>query len=152
MFAVCDGGLGFLFSVAPSSLAVFASASAFNSDVSKWNTGAVTNMRSSKCTLSPSLCGHALPLLCILNIRQLELHRITLLTRFVLFVFVILKRYSFLLVWWVGLFFVALSLLPVFETASAFNQDVSKWNTGAVTNMYESKCTLSFPLCGHAFR
>ena len=27
----------------------------FNADLSKWNTGAVTNMRVSKCTLSPSL-------------------------------------------------------------------------------------------------
>ena len=34
--------------------AVFHFASAFNSDVSNWNTGAVTNMDSSKCNLSPS--------------------------------------------------------------------------------------------------
>ena len=39
-------------------------------------------------------------------------------------------------------FFVALSL-AVFNSASAFNQDVSKWNTGAVTSMRASKCTLS---------
>ena len=31
----------------------------------------------------------------------------------------------------------------VFYRASAFNQDVSKWNTGAVTNMDMSKCNLS---------
>ena len=80
-FVVC-GGLVFLFFVAPS-LAVFWVAAAFNQDVSKWNTGAVTNMGSSKCTLSPSLWPR-LPLLCILNIRQLKFHRITILTRFVL--------------------------------------------------------------------
>ena len=79
-FVVC-GGLDFLFFVAPS-LAVFYSAYAFNSDVSNWNTGAVTRMRQSKCTLSPSLWPR-LSLLYILNIRQLELDRITLLTRFV---------------------------------------------------------------------
>ena len=42
-FVVC-GGLVFLFFVAPS-LAVFQSASEFNQDVSKWNTGAVTTMQ-----------------------------------------------------------------------------------------------------------
>jgi len=45
------------------------------------------------------------------------------------------------------------SFLAVFYGASAFNQDVSTWNTGAVTDMQQSKCTLSLPLCGHgAFR
>ena len=43
--------------------------------------------------------------------------------------------------------------LAVFSNAKKFNQDVSKWNTGAVTTMSGSKCTLSLPLCGHgAFR
>ena len=54
-------GLVFLFVVAPFSLlAVFEFASAFNQNVSTWNTGAVTTMEKSKCTrsLSPSLCGH----------------------------------------------------------------------------------------------
>ena len=31
----------------------------------------------------------------------------------------------------------------MFYQASAFNQDVSKWNMGAVTIMQSSKCTLS---------
>ena len=104
-FVVVCGGLVFLFFVAPSLLAVFYYASAFNQDVSKWNTGAVTTMYMSKCTLSPSLWPR-LPLLCILNTRQLEFHRITLLTRFVLYVFVYLKRDLLLLfVWWVWSFF-----------------------------------------------
>ena len=59
---------------------LFSSKTSFNNDLSKWNTGAVTKMDSSKCTLSLSL---RLPLLCILNIRQLEFHWITILTRFV---------------------------------------------------------------------
>lgn len=83
-----------------------------------------------------------LPLLCLVNIRQLEFHRITILTRFVLFVFVLLNRHLFCCLWWVGLFFVAPSL-AVFQGAYAFNQNVSKWNTGAVTHMQGSKCTLS---------
>jgi surface protein len=78
------GGWSFLFFVAHS-LAVFERATAFNQDVSNWNTGAVTNMFMSKCTLSSSLWPR-LPLLCILNIRQLEFHRITILTRFCFFV------------------------------------------------------------------
>ena len=61
-------GLAFHFFVAPFSLlAVFEYAIAFNSDVSNWNTGAVTTMYGSKCTctctctslsLSLPLCGH----------------------------------------------------------------------------------------------
>ena len=43
---------------------------------------------------------------------------------------------------WSRLFFVAPSL-AVFVGASVFNQDVSNWNTGAVTNMNDSKCTHS---------
>jgi surface protein len=46
------------------------------------------------------------------------------------------------------------------STFGKFNADLSKWNTGAVTTMYKSKCTLSLSrsltlsvLCGHgAFR
>ena len=124
---------------------MFHEARAFNHDVSKWNTGAVTNMHQSKCTLSASQWPR-LPLWCLLNIRQLEFHRITILTRFVIFVFVCLKRYLlWFVVGWSFFFFVAPSL-AVFMDASVFNQDVSKWNTGAVTNMGSSKCTLSLSL------
>ena len=135
-----------LFFVVPS-LAVFYKASVFNRDVSKWNTGAVTDMSSSKCTctLFPFLWPH-LPLLYLLSIRQLEFHyRITLLTRSVIFVFVCVETVPFFCgLWWDGLslFFVAPSLFAVFK-ASAFNQDVSKWNTAAVTTMQSSKYTLS---------
>ena len=34
------------------------------------------------------------------------------------------------------------ALLAVFQSASAFNSDLSKWQTGKVTNMKWSKCTL----------
>ena len=60
-----------------------------------------------------------------------------------------------LFVWWIWVFFFSLlhpslfSLLAVFQSASVFNQDVSKWITSAVTNMALSKCTCSLPLCGH---
>ena len=61
-------GLVFLFFVAPFSLlAVFYQASAFNQDVSTWNTGAVTTMYQSKCTLSPSLWPRRLPLWCVVE-------------------------------------------------------------------------------------
>ena len=50
-FVVC-GGMVIRFLCCTLSLAVFRQASAFNSDVSNWNTGAVTNMGSSKWTLS----------------------------------------------------------------------------------------------------
>ena len=66
-------------------LAVFLGASSFNSDVSKWNTGAVTTMASSKCTLSPSLWPRRLSLWCVVEyIRHLEVRRATRLTRVVL--------------------------------------------------------------------
>ena len=112
-------------------------------------------MRQSKCTLSPSLWPR-LPLLCILNIRQLEFHQITTLTRFVILILCfVLETVLFLLfVVGCGLSFLCCTLsLAVFYYASAFNQDVSKWNTGAVTSMELSKCIRSHLLCGHgAFR
>ena len=61
LFVVC-GGLFFIICVAQP-LEVFQSISVFNSDVSKWNTGAVKTMENSKCTLSPSLWPR-FPLLC----------------------------------------------------------------------------------------
>jgi surface protein len=54
----------------------------FNADLSKWNTSAVTNMWASKC--SPSLSVATPSVVVSLNIRQLEFHRITILTRFVI--------------------------------------------------------------------
>ena len=84
-------------------------------------------------------------------------YRITILTRFVLFV--LLKRYFFVVVvcgGFIFLLFVAPGLLAVFAASdystTMFNQDVSKWNTGAVIIMQDSKCTISPSLCGHAFR
>ena len=74
---------------------VFFQFGSFNADLSKWNTGAVTSMYGSKCTFSPSLWPR-LPLLCILNIRQLEYHRITILTRFVI-LFCVFETVPFLL-------------------------------------------------------
>ena len=52
--------------------------------------------------------------------------------------------------WGVVVFFECCdALLAVFYDASVFNADLSKWETGKVTNMYQSECTLlgvvSFP-------
>jgi surface protein len=95
-FVVCGGLWSFFSLLHPFSLlAVFYGASAFNSDVSKWNTGAVTDMDTSKYTLSPSLCWPRLPSLRILNIRQLEVRRITSLTRSVLFYFQVFYNSGF---------------------------------------------------------
>ena len=140
---VCVVGLVFLFFVAPFSLlAVFMSASVFNQDVSKWNTGAVTDMNGSKCTLSPSLWPRH-PLLCILNIDDSSFIG-SQFSHVLFFLCCVFDTVPFLLyvVGWSRLFFVAPSL-AVFYGAQAFDQDVSKWNTGAVTTMQSSKCTLS---------
>jgi surface protein len=127
-------GMVFPFVVAPS-FAVFNTASAFDQDVSKWNTAAVTRMDNSKCTASPSFCGHA-------PVDNLEFHWITILTRFDIFVFV---RYCCW--WWIGLSFPCCMLsFAVFERASVFNQNLSKWNTSAVTDLQSSMCTLSLSL------
>ena len=96
--------------VAPFSLlAVFRSAYKFDQDVSNWNTGAVTTMEYSKCTPSPSLWPR-LPLLCFLNLQQLEFHRITILTRSVL-LFCVCETAPFCCcLWWVGLSFLCCTL------------------------------------------
>ena len=83
----CTGGC--LGETADGSCPVFAASDATPGNpygvIGDWDVSAVTTMEKSKCTLSPSLWPRLL-LLCLLNIRQLEFHRITLLTRFVLFV------------------------------------------------------------------
>ena len=220
------------------SIAVFYQANAFNQDVSKWNTGAVTTMYFSKCTLSPSLwprhpfccwvfeiydnsrvlhdlnshtfccfrcfccfwngtfccgllssffllypllqclvphlcsimtcqngirarlqvclavsvlslplCGHAIHSVVFSLIRQLENHLISILTKVLLFLLFSEPLLSGVGV--CGLFILSLFVAPsfaVFWRAYMFNQDVSTWNTGAVTSMSSSKCNLS-PLC-----
>jgi surface protein len=138
------------------SLAVFNGAKKFNQDVSKWTTGAVKTMSQSKCTLSPSLSPR-LPLLCTCT-RILNVHvrqnssfisdNVYNSHMFCYFVFVCLKTLRIFFVVYGGLvflFFVEPSL-AVFIFAAAFNSDVSKWNTGAVTNMQQRECTLSLPL------
>jgi surface protein len=155
---VCVVGLVILFFVAPFSLlAVFYGASVFNQDVSKWNTGAVTTMQYSKCTLSLSVghgtfrCGVLLNLYD--NSRFVGSH----VSHVVVLVFGCgLKRDLVVVVvcvvgFGLSLFFVApFSLLAVFFQASAFNQNLSTWNTGAVTTMVSSKCTLSSSLLATA--
>ena len=127
---------------------MFYGASAFNQDVSTWNTGAVTDMQQSKCTLSLPLCGHgAFRCGVLLNIYDNSRFVGSQVSHVLFFLCDCgLKRDLVVVVCVVGLvflFFVApFSLLAVFEYASAFNQDVSYWNTGAVTSMESSKCSL----------
>ena len=54
-FVVLCGVGPFLLSCFNSLIAVFVSATKFNSDVSKWKTDAVTNMEKSKCNNLPPL-------------------------------------------------------------------------------------------------
>ena len=92
---------------------VFYNFKSFNKDLSKWNTAVVTSMNSSKCAhLSLSAATPSAVVYFEYTTTRVS-HRITLLTRFVLFVFVCLKRYSFLLfvVGWSFLFLVSPSLL-----------------------------------------
>ena len=107
LFVVC-GGLIFLFFVAPS-LVVFNSASAFNQDVSNWNTGAVTTMRSSKCTLSPSLWPR-LPLLCFWVLYDNSSFIRSQFSHVLLFYFCVFETVPFLMFWWVGYSFLRCTL------------------------------------------
>jgi surface protein len=125
---------------------LFSGKTSFDNDLSKWNTSAVTRMASSKCSrfLSPSLWPRRLFRCGVLLNGQLEVRRVTSLTRFCSLCVCVC------VVDLVLLFFDApFSLLAVFYNARVFNQDVSTWNTGAVTTMYRSKCTLSvsLPVC-----
>jgi len=117
----------------------------FNSDVSKWNTGAVTTMKSSKCIL----CFVLFSSKCIYN-KYNNLSFIgSQFSHVLLFCFVLRHGTFFCCLWWlVFLFFVA-SSLAVFSNAKRFNQDLSKWDTSEVTTMWGSKCILSLRLCGH---
>ena len=80
-----------LFFVAPFSLlAVFTHAFTFNKDVSNWNTAAVTDMYGSKCDRSLSLSApRRLPLWCVVEYMYMYFRRITSLTHFVVFFFVV---------------------------------------------------------------
>ena len=102
---VC-GGCGLSFFVTPS-LAVFCVASAFNQNVSTWNTGAVTSMERSKCALSHFLSVATAPsvvVCCWIYIRQLEFYLITKFSHVLLFCFVYWNG-PFYCLWWVGLSF-----------------------------------------------
>jgi surface protein len=79
-----------------------------------------------------------LPLCILMYTSQLEFRRITILTRSVIFVLC-----TFFVFGWYFFSLLHPSLLAVFYGASKFNQDVSNWNTSAVTTMRLSKCTLS---------
>ena len=108
------------------SFAVFYQLSLFNRDVSKWQTGNVATMANSKCIISASVS------VLFNTCTTTQFHLITISHTTV--IFVVVETVLFLL----HLFFAS-----VFRGASTFNQDVSKWKIGAVTDMSYSKCTLS---------
>ena len=119
---------------------MFYQAVVFNQDVSKWNTGAVTNMQSSTCNLSPLCVKSHVFRCCVFLRRQLAFHLTNSQTFFICFCFA-----TVLVVVVVGCSFF-LFVAPFFAVfhgewgkRTVFNQDVSKWNTGAVTNMRNSK-------------
>jgi surface protein len=92
-----------------------------------------------------------LPLLCFLNETTQVFHLITQFSH-VLCNCLFFER-TFCCCFVVGFCFLCLlyphllsPFIAVFHTASVFNQDVSKWNTGAVTSMEGSKCTHALSL------
>ena len=92
---------------------MFYDALAFNQNVSTWNTGAVTTMEYSKCTLSPSLWPRRHSLWCVVEyIRHLEVRRVPSLTRIVLVFGCGLKRDLVVVVCVVGLVFLFSLLHP----------------------------------------
>jgi surface protein len=123
----------------------------FNQNVSNWNTGAVTNMEHSKCTRVLSLCWpRRLPLWCVVEFIYDNSRFVgSQVSHVLLFLCVCGLNRDLVVVGCVvgfGLSFLCctlLSFLAVFNGAWAFNQDLSNWNTSAVTTMSYSKCTLS---------
>ena len=169
---VCVVGLVFLFFVAPFSLlAVFQDASAFNQDLSNWNTGAVTNMggmfqSAAAFTDSTFFCAGSW-LTSVIQARDFGgafpgavgsgvidfscghdyLHNLML--RIVVDDWcgtdaakktAIQTAHGSIEDWDVSRI---TSMERLFAHKTSFNDDLSKWNTSAVTTMYLSKCTLS---------
>jgi len=133
---------------------MFHQATAFNSDVSKWNTDAVTNMQQSKCNCAIFFSSSLVLGRCHASVVGFQYVNSVLiwsiLTRSVYFCLFGIWNGTFLLLLWVfvvfSFFFLVAPSLAVFSletTVNVFNSDVSKWNTGVVTNMNLSKCTLS---------
>jgi surface protein len=107
--------------------AVFDSASAFNQDVSNWNTGAVTDMR--YMFESASVFNQ--------DVSKWNTGAVTTIDGMFRGASAFNQDVS---KWNTG---AVTTMEEMFSNAENFNQDVSKWNTGAVTTMYRSKCTLS---------
>ena len=108
-----------LFFVRLLSCVAFYYARVFNADISKWQTGAVTNMVSSEYT------NHAV-------VTFVEFSEVLFLSLTLLLAVCSLSP---------PVFFVLLFSCVAFFGASAFNADLSKWQTGAVTNMDQSEYT-----------
>ena len=102
---------------------VFYDARAFNADISKWQTGAVTTLQWSECTNNMRSCDEHFTYSKIL-------FPFPALTLFLLASFSLPQP----------LFCVILSC-AAFIRAFSFNADLSKWQTGAATNMHASEYT-----------
>ena len=105
--------------------AVFAFAPNFNSDISKWDTSAVTSMTSSK---------YSTKTIYFLFFKCFSIF----FSNNIYFISFISSVYSLSLS-----FYLFYGILAVFWLATSFNRDLSKWNTGVVTNMKRSECRCS---------
>ena len=90
--------------------------SAFNSDLSKWQTDRVTDMEGRTYIKS-----------------RIQLFY---LLHFILFTYADKRNFFFYTIYIHKNYGVTLFVLTVFYEATAFNGDLSKWQTSAVTNMY----------------
>ena len=130
VFFVCGVFCVVLFKCCDALLAAFYKAYAFNSDLSKWETGKVTDMAASKCI---QLCTCTLLGVVLFSKQEKATHTS----------FVFLGTCCVFCLWGVAVLFECCdALLAAFRNAVAFNSDLSKWQTGKVTTMYRSKCTL----------
>ena len=114
---------------------VFYGASVFNSNVSDWNTGAVTNMHGSKSFIACCCFSCVVATLSFLLLWLMP--------------FLTLRNHS---PWTPHFCFPCSLVCVVFRAPSAFNSDISKWNTGAVTTIALSKSFVAmlFLFCGHS--
>ena len=108
---------------------MFDDATAFNADISKWETGQVTNMELSTPTSVSTLFVHwTVSLICFFDLFLIHPLLFVFLHPFLPSTFRAhcLRRFG----WWV-----------VFDGADAFNANISKWETGQVTRMEGSTST-----------
>ena len=115
-----------LFFVRLLSCVAFMWANSFNADISKWNTGAVTDMTYSEYTHHAVVTFVECSSVCFVHS---------------LFFFLLCVLFLHLC------FFVRLLSCVAFAWTNAFNADITHWNVGAVTDMSNSKSSKKSILC-----